>query len=110
MEIRGQVASLRMANCRFWYLCRGRHKQQGPVLSARGSFPNRIDPVAISNNLIGRDQRTTEVARRCDDRSVRQVPGLQPAIPMSRWTRFDSSSYLLLFACSKPLMACFICR
>ena len=39
----------------------------------RRSFPNRIDPIAILNNSVGRDQRTAEVPGRRDDGSVRRV-------------------------------------
>jgi hypothetical protein len=39
----------------------------------RRSFPNRIVPIAILNNAIGRNERTAEVPGRRDDGSVRRV-------------------------------------
>jgi hypothetical protein len=39
----------------------------------QASFPNCIDPIAILNDFVGRDQRTAEVARGRDDGSVGRV-------------------------------------
>lgn len=39
----------------------------------RRLFPNRIDPITISNKFIGGDERAAELAGRCDDGSVRRV-------------------------------------
>ena len=43
------------------------------LIFPRRSFPNRINPIAILNNSIGRNQRTAEVPGGRYDGSVRRV-------------------------------------
>ena len=39
----------------------------------RRLFPNRIDPLTVSNKFIADDERAAELAGCCDDGSIRRV-------------------------------------